>query len=731
MRKILLVVILFISCCHAYGQKDSLREIELRKLFWENPTEKWKTTEIPGKWENESAVILAKQTNYWVKKLAIVSVLQERYHTHKRIKILDDNAVASYSQFSFGETENRGFNSIFSTNSVAYYYGIKLIKPDGREELIDNSEEVREEVSHRREKVGYNKIAIPNLEKGDIIDFYYCVESKFSMNAFYVFDAIRYFINDNYPIVHQELTVELARKCYLNCKSVNGAPELLEDTTVDNKRVFTYRMSDENREKLEIQGWSYPYAELPCIKFQAFNPAPALTVSPPYADFWGELERKKSNVNLKGLIGLSKTLQTPAYGVYYSALKKYMKAKYGKKANHKPELMVNDAYFFLREFWCQQPLFMKAQNGGSWYHFTMRNLVGSMSRLLRYYEIEHDILFLVPKFLGKESDLLFMDELSLGLHVKGSEKPIFITTLGLNTSPNFIPDCFKGINAYAVPMLAETPVVREIQIPVEDKVKVDIDIHSELSIDCENSKLELVSEFNISGLAKQQWDTVVLNRSVYHREFKPAEYGKYISDKGKKKDLMAFRNFQDKLAIQLEEGDKLRLKKVEKQLEYFFGINQPKVLEFELISSGRWMENEDLQFRVKWETSEPIVSAGDNLFLSIGKFSKRGIKKADLEEDRNLNIHFEGGNRIFHDIKISVPETYSLSGLENLSSRFDNENFKMNSVVDTTAGQTKVNFQQEIKSNHLNKSEWNNLISFFDRCKEMNEKQLLIKLESN
>lgn len=731
MRKILLVIILFIGCCHAYGQKDSLREIQLRKLFWDNSTEKWKATEIPSKWENESAVILAKQTDYWVKKLAIVSVLEEKYHTHKRIKVLDDNAVASYSQFSFGETENRGYNSIFSSNSVSYYYGIKLIKPDGKEELIDNSEEVREEIAHRRSKVGYNKIAIPNLEKGDIIDFYYCVESKFSMNAFYVFDPIRYFINDNYPIVHQELTVELARRCYLNCKSVNGAPELLEDSTKDNKRVFTYRMSDQDREKLEIQAWSYPYAELPCIKFQAFNPAPALTVAPPYADFWGELQKKKSNVNLKGLVGLSKTLQNPGYGTYYSSLKKYIKAKYGKKAKVKPELIVNDAYFFLREFWCQQPLFMKAQNGGSWYYFNMRNLVGAMSRLLRYYEIEHDILFIVPKFLGKESDLLFIDELSVGMHVKGSEKPIFITNLGLNSYPNLIADCFKGVKAYAIPMLAATPFVKEIQIPMSDSEETDIDIKSELSLDCENSRLELVSEFKISGLAKKQWDSIVLNRAVYHREFKSEEYGKYISDKGKRKDLDAFRNFRDKLAIQLEEADKLRLKKMEKQLEYFFGINQPKVLEFELISSGRWFGNDDLQFRVKWETSEPIVSVGENLFLSIGKFSKQGIKKADLKEDRNLGIHFEGGNIISHDIKIRVPDTYKVSGLENLSSHFEDKNFKMNCIVDTTAGYSKVRFQQEIISNHLDKSEWNNVVSFFDRCKDMNEKQLLIKLEIN
>ncbi|MCZ4694565.1 DUF3857 domain-containing protein [Ancylomarina euxinus] len=731
MRKILLIIILFVSCCQAFGQMDSLREIQLRKLFWDNPTEKWKATEIPSKWDNESAVILAKETNYWVKKLAIISVLEEKYHTHKRIKVLDDNAVTAYSQFTFGETENRGYNSIFSSNSESYYYGIKLIKPDGREELIDNSEEVREEVSHRRSKVGYNKIAIPNLEKGDIIDFYYCVESQFSMNAFYVFDAIRYFINDNYPIVHQELTVELARRCYLNCKSVNGAPELLEDSTGGNKRVFTYRMTDQNRNKLEIQGWSYPYAELPCIKFQAFNSAPAFTVIPPYADFWGELQKIKSDVNLKGLIGLSKTIQNPGYGVYYSSLKKYIKGKYGKKAMVKPELIVNDAYFFLREFWCQQPLFMEAQNGGSWYNFNMNKLVGAMSRLLRYYEIEHDILFIVPKFLGKESDLLFIDELRVGLHVKGSDKAIFITDLNLNSFPNLTPDYFKGVKAYAVPILAENPNVKEIEIPLGKRGKVDIDIQSELSLDCENSKLELVSEFNISGLAKQQWDSIVLNRAVYHREFKSAEYGKYIEDKGKRKDLDAYRNFQAKLAIQLEEGDKLRLKKMEKQLEYFFGINQPKVLEFELISSGRWFENEDLKFRLKWETGEPLVSAGENLFLSIGKFSKRGINKADLEKDRRLDIHFEGGNMISHDIKIRVPETYKVSGLENLVSHFEDKNFKINCIVDTTAGYSKVRFQQEIKSNHLDKSEWNNVVSFFDRCKDMNEKQLLIQLEGN
>ncbi len=311
MQKIFLVIsflVVFLTNC--FGQTDTIREIQLRKSFWENPSEKWKLTEIPAKWENESAVILAKQTDYWVKKISIVSVLEERYHSHKRIKVLDNNAVEAYSEFSFGETENRGFNSIFTSNSVHYYYGIKLIKPDGREEIIDESEKVHQEVTHRRNKVGYNKIAIPNLEKGDIIDFYYSVESRFSMNVFYVFDPIRYFVNDTYPIMHQQLSVEIARKCFLNCKSLNGAPELIEDTNDDEEKVFTYHMFDQDREKMDVQLWSYPYAELPCIKFQAFNSGPVLSAKPSYTAFWGEYEKIKSDINANGLAFLTQNLHS-------------------------------------------------------------------------------------------------------------------------------------------------------------------------------------------------------------------------------------------------------------------------------------------------------------------------------------------------------------------------------------------------------------------------------------
>ena len=94
MKKIILIVIVQILIIgNIKGQTDSLRSEQLRVKFWNNRSSDWNTTEVPEKWSSESAVILNKETYYWVKKAPVFASLEEKYHSHSRIKILDDNAI--------------------------------------------------------------------------------------------------------------------------------------------------------------------------------------------------------------------------------------------------------------------------------------------------------------------------------------------------------------------------------------------------------------------------------------------------------------------------------------------------------------------------------------------------------------------------------------------------------------------------------------------------------------
>jgi len=154
------------------------QELKVKDFFWgENDTHK-NSNEIPDKWKNESAVILYKNKNYDFHKYA--KNVTYTTSTRKRIKLLDKSAVKEFSEFSFSD--------LFKPSKKVFVYGIpikidakkdknqsvgiKIIKPDGKEIEIDIDKDAIQ-------VDGKTKIAISNLEVGDIIDYYIYKEDPF------------------------------------------------------------------------------------------------------------------------------------------------------------------------------------------------------------------------------------------------------------------------------------------------------------------------------------------------------------------------------------------------------------------------------------------------------------------------------------------------------------------------------------------------------------------------
>jgi len=139
--------------------------------------DEFNVTEIPEKWKNESAVIIGQRSEYLFtragsgKNLATVVKINE--YIHKRIKLQDKNSLEKFSTFFYVTMGRDG--------KAAY----KIIKTSGKDESIDMSTAIEEEneVPDIYRPIFYKlnirsmKIAIPNLEVGDIID--YTVRSTF------------------------------------------------------------------------------------------------------------------------------------------------------------------------------------------------------------------------------------------------------------------------------------------------------------------------------------------------------------------------------------------------------------------------------------------------------------------------------------------------------------------------------------------------------------------------
>ena len=133
--------------------------------------DEFKITAVPEKWKNESAVIIGMKEEYLFKRQVArgktTAGVNIKEYVHKRIKLQDKNAVEKFSTFYYVTMGGDG---------KAEY---KVIKPDGKEVAIDMKSAIEEEQDvpdiykpiYYKLKFKSMKIAIPDLEIGDIIDY--------------------------------------------------------------------------------------------------------------------------------------------------------------------------------------------------------------------------------------------------------------------------------------------------------------------------------------------------------------------------------------------------------------------------------------------------------------------------------------------------------------------------------------------------------------------------------
>ncbi|MEL7005095.1 MAG: hypothetical protein AAFN93_20500, partial [Bacteroidota bacterium] len=276
MKKVLLSLTFGLVNLFVFGggvNDNAKRAAEIQQLMWQKSGKEFSITTTPEKWNKESAVIIAKDTRLSYHKAPIVSNLKYGRFIHERVKLLSNSAIEEYSEFSIPGSGSIG------KYSFSFYAGFKVIKPSGEETIISLDDMVKENAELNNLRLDIFKLAIPDLEVGDIIDYYTVEERVISLAAslkYHNFDPAIFELNDNYPIMKQRIAFDVLRRCFINLKTFNGAPEfkLTKDEENDRNR---YELVDVDRERVDDVLWLYKYREIPTVKFKVTYASPAVT----------------------------------------------------------------------------------------------------------------------------------------------------------------------------------------------------------------------------------------------------------------------------------------------------------------------------------------------------------------------------------------------------------------------------------------------------------------------
>ena len=707
MRPALLLTFLLLSTLASAQKKDPVKE-----FFWGAGDTYKSTVNTPEKWKNESAVIIYKNENYSFESSGTKVLYTSSIR--KRVKLQDQAAVAEFSEFSFKEGLKHASN--FQRRKGEKKIGIKVVKPNGTEKEINVAEEA---VTLDEEK----KIAIPNLEIGDIIDYYF-----YSVEPYQViqlsFDTEESTLGDEYPTMNLKLTFGTENDFYVNFNTYNGAPDLKVVPTNKGSRR-NYELTATDIEKNDFPRWFYPLAELPCYKFQVIF-AKNDNVAEWANAFLPEKEDViKSKVSQEDILTFYKS-RLRAFGDL-GRIEDFLKGKTFKNDEEK----VKEVYHFMRhEYYTRyiEAYVVDQAKIMSTYTPIMGNenyFAHAFLAFLKDNKIDCDIIVATGRYNGSIEDLLLQDNTTLIVKVN-TANPVYLQLFDSFTNAGKIDYNLENSNAYALGFSAKKKVtgVELVKLPTttyKDNNSIER-LTVGLSDDFSTVNVQRESSFFGHNKDSEQED------KLYFFDYVDEDYQKYGTEPfgtsiPKKQKAQVNKEF-DALKSKLKEKQKENAKE-SAESEFGFKMDTHSM---EILETGRYGFDQPFKIKENFAVKEDLLKkAGDNYVFEVGKLIG---EQADLEEKelkRTNNVYFAFPRSFDNEIVFDIPAGYTVTGLDKLNKKVENSTGGFVSSAKVEGNKLIVKAYKYYANYYEPNKNWKDVVAFVDAAYQFTQEKILIK----
>ena len=718
--KIGIVLLLITSNIFAQGKKPE----EIKKYFWGSKDKQTNTTEIPEKWQNESAVILYKNINYAYHKFG--KKVTYKTSVRKRIKLLDKNAVKEFSEFNFKKRfySNRGN---FTRKASKMYFGVKVIKPDGKEIEID----VDKEAIKGDDKY---KLAISNLEVGDIIDYYFYSIEPFISKESYIFDAVETPLGEEYPIAFLKMNLESENDFFINFKSINGAPKLKEiPTGKKNRRKYVLEVKD--IEKNEFPRWYFPLAELPSIKMQVYF-ARSGSYEKNTTAFLPEKENIiKSKVSEQEILDLYNNRLRA--GGKVNDVQKYIGGKNYKSNEEK----VIDVFYYMRHFYLNryiESIYARKTKIIDYYQIIYKTgafidndkeFVNYFTNFLKKNDIPFEIIVATKRYNGSINDLLIESNVNVLIKVN-TKNPLYVTVFSPHTTISYINPFLEGTEVYKLSKSKakyyKLDIIKKGKLPTSKYTDNEMQEILDVKVKPDFSGFEMAVTNKLKGHLKlqEQNDRLIYSDYVYN------EYKKY--DSKSLVELIKGKNNKTRVKNEL---NALKKKKKKNQKEYFknqikseLNLTELNNFEYKIEKNGRFSPSSYFIYSQKFDFDKKYIKkAGPNYIIEIGKFIGGQIEIDEKFRKRDANIYMKNPRVYNYTIKFTIPDGYKVVGLDKLQKNVDNPSGAFISNAKMEGNTLVIETSKQYKHNFYTKDKWPEILAFLDEANQFTNEKILLK----
>jgi hypothetical protein len=716
--------------------------------------DEFNVTAVPENWKNESAVIIGQRSEYLFTRVGFgrntTAVVRISEYIHKRIKLQDKNALEKFSTFFYVTMGRDG--------KAAY----KIIKASGKEEEIDMATAIEEEndIPSIYKPIFYKlsirsmKIAIPNLEVGDIID--YTVRSTFNWDMKtdgVQFTPFIFSLANSYPTLYQQYRFTMANGMKVKYRNYNSAPVLKFDNRAsvygDKESYLSYYFMDKNREKSNDERWNFEFRNTPTVKFRVV----LLSDNDPESKGLGEATVDRAGLDPQTMYRYyagAAMYVTPTVNSLVGYTTEYISKKKSEGSLKTNDEIIRESYYCLRkvflEMYYKGPVhseLAKYMTGKKLYkkvkaqeqkaeqrkeeredeiRINSVTFATALRMALAAQQIPAELQVYVPRKLGVWRDAIFMEELDFALRVKIKNKYCYLEAFN-NFDAFGTPYAYlEGTEGYSI---GYDEVDRYFRTTVPASKHTDNIDKQDYSIRF-NGAMDMVEVERTSSYLGNDKSSKIGPANL-DRSYLAYDFAKYFAEpKGKKKDNIVTADAIKYEDIDKEEHIRERKELFEKMLKENF--DPEKYDEFELIKDGRFGDTATLEFKEKFSLKKLLSKAGKNYLFEAGKLIGGQIKLEPTElTERRSDIWLPYARTIQNNITINLPVGYTADGLQDINMNVDNESGTFISTAKLEGDKLLINTTKLYKKNFDKKEAWPNYVAFLEAGYKFSQAKIVLK----
>ena len=689
MKKISLSLICTLFYVFLFAQTET--EKKVREEMWERPAPEFKTTQVPEKWKSESAVLLALQREYIadfttrLRGLSAVKVFVQKLSLHFRIKVLDKAAVEDFSEIAFNNKTVK--TNLFGKASEYRVIGIKVVKPNGAEKEVNLKNAVKTDAGSNNDL----KIAVPNLEPGDIVDYFIAIRDEDGSSPEFGDEET---LEGKYPIVNQSLSFRVHRSLRFHAASLYGAPSF--KTSADDEGT-SYVLRDQMREKSPDILWNYAYRTAPQFRYFIRR-----------GDEKPDLKKEAQNL----LSYFNNNMSDIGFMV------DFMRGNF--KTETDTRKIVYELYYMLRN-----PIYLKAYFNVAQGKPLDVGAAGNlffylMSKYMTKNDIDHQIMLVPSRRMGPINTLANFQACDFVLKVN-TKPAIYIyrpTPFGL---PNEFPEVFEGMEGVSGSSRANPGALPKSTMEQNSTwYSMQLSLHP-----TDNTKMEIKRTVEAGGHNRYYHQYKVVTNYDYLKEYDLPKY--QVQSSHLMRDIIKEYNkektkYEQRITQDYTDRDARLTKEIENDLEV-----KTSGYKLTLKNSGMWDSSPKVIYADEFTAENLTKRAGPNLILELGHLIEQQTTIKEEQKNRTVDVYMDYPRSYNHEFIFTIPDGYKVEGLENFNTKIENASGGFVSTATVEGKKLVIKAKKYYSQNYYPVAAWPSITAFLNASVNFYNAKLLLK----